>query len=113
MPLGVFAVQRGKDADPHAILQLAVNKQGVLAGTFFNTSTEKTRPVQGMVDKQTQRAAWTIGEKKQGKMVMETGAYNLTQKETEVLVHLGPDKARKWLMVRLKAPKGEAAQTQP
>ena len=113
MPLGVFALQRGKDADPHAILQLAVNKEGVLAGTFFNTATDKARPIQGMVDKQTQRAAWTVGQGKQAKMVMETGAYNLTQNQTEVLVHLGPEKARKWLMVRLSAPKEGAQQAKP
>ena len=105
MPLGVFALQRPKADSPHAILQLAVSKEGAIAGTFYNVATEKTRPVHGTIDKQTQRAAWTVGNGAENKMIMETGAYNLTQDQTQILVHLGPDNARKWLLVRMEAPK--------
>ncbi len=41
---------------------------------------------------------------------METGIFNLTQDQTEALVHFGKDKTQKSLMVRLKEPQEE---TQP
>jgi hypothetical protein len=109
MPLGVFALQRPTADSPHAILQLAISKEGAIAGTFYNVATEKTRPIHGTVNKQTQRAAWTVGNGADGKMVMETGAYNLTQDQTQVLVHLGPNNARKWLLVRMEAPKSNTS----
>ena len=63
MPLGVFAVtQDGQPtgADPTMFVQLAVSKQGVINGTFQNTATNTVKAIEGMVDKQTQRAAWTL-----------------------------------------------------
>src|SRR5262249_43371015 len=61
MPLGVFAVtQDGESsADPTMFLQLAVSKQGVLAGSLHNTITDSDTPIEGAVDGQSQRAAWT------------------------------------------------------
>ncbi len=113
MPLGVFALQRPNADSPHAILQLAISKEGAIAGTFYNVVTKNTRPVHGSVDRQTQRAAWMVGSGPEEKMIMETGVYNLTQAQTQVLVHLGPTNARKWLLVRMDAPKSETAKNQP
>ena len=62
MPLGVFAMTPDGEptgAEPTMFLQLAVSKQGIISGTFQNTATDATDAVEGMVDKQTQRAAWT------------------------------------------------------
>ncbi len=60
-----------------------------------------------MVDKNTQRAAWTIGDNKSN--VLETGVNNLTQDETSVLVHFGTERTQTWLMVRLEDPESEQA----
>lgn len=110
MPLGVFALidedQEDQD-DPTMYLQLAVSKEGIIAGTYTNTVTDSAQPVEGMVDKKTQRAAWTIGDKKN--TVLETGIYNLTQDETSVLVHFGKERTQTWLMVRLEEPESEQA----
>jgi hypothetical protein len=46
--------------------------------------------VYGSVDKKTQRAAWTVGDRKEP--VFEAGMANLTKSETTVLVHLGKDR---------------------
>ena len=63
-----------------------------------------------MVDKETQRAVWTIGDNKN--TVMETGIYNLTTDETPVQVHFGTEQTKQWLMVRMEEPEeGEAQQT--
>jgi hypothetical protein len=89
------------------VLQLAINKEGVISGTYYNTNTDIGRPVKGMVDKTSQRAAWTFADGKNTDIIMETGLYNLTQDQTEALVHFGKDKTQQWLMVRLKQPEEE------
>ena len=100
MPLGTFAVSVGEqDVDPTRMIQLAVDKQGVISGTVFNTNTDDAQSVQGQIDKQTQRAAFRIGESQN--IVVETGLYNLTQDEVPVLVHFGTETVENWLLVRL------------
>jgi hypothetical protein len=59
------------------------------------------------VDKKTQRAAWTIGKKKD--RVFEAGVYNLTQSEAPCLVHLGTDRTQQMLLVRMDPPKDAQA----
>jgi hypothetical protein len=69
----------------------------------------------GKVDKQSQRAAWTIGDKKTP--VYEAGLTNLTQQQTTILVHRddgkGSDgkpggKVEQMLLVRVKdSPAGD------
>ena len=105
LPLGVFAISRDQATDSNALLQLAVDKDGVIAGTYYNTATNITRPVKGKVDKKTQRAAWTFGDGKNTDIIMETGVFNLTQDQTEALVHFGNEKTQQWLLVRLDQPK--------
>ncbi len=115
MSLGVFAITTdGKptDAEPTQYLQLAVSKQGVINGTLQNTATDTVEPVEGMVDKQTQRAAWTV----QGKSfpIMETGISNLTQDTAPALVHFADGNTQQWLLIRLDQPKEDAQpQQQP
>jgi hypothetical protein len=107
LPLGVFAVSRDQATDSNVLLQLAVDKDGVLAGTYYNTTTDIARPVRGRVDKKTQRAAWTFSDGKNTDIIMETGLFNLTQDQTEALVHFGKEKTQQWLMVRLDQPKND------
>jgi signal peptidase I len=104
LPLGVFALSQGNVASSNMVLQLSVNKEGVISGTYYNTATDTSRPVKGMVDKKSQRAAWTFADGKNTDIIMETGLYNLTQDQTSALVHFGEDKTQQWLMVRLNEP---------
>jgi hypothetical protein len=113
MPLGVFALTadgQPTGAEPTMFLQLTVSKQGILAGTFQNTATGAVQPVEGMVDKQTQRAAWTAVDKT--RPLMETGIVNLTQDSAPALVHFDDGSTQQWLMVRLEKP-GDAGTTAP
>jgi hypothetical protein len=104
LPLGTFAVETSaSDTSTTRQLQLAVDKAGIISGTMHNSSTDKMYVVQGRVDKQTQRAAFTIGDKSD--VVMETGIFNLTKPQTQVLVHFGPTKTETYLLVRLDPPK--------
>jgi hypothetical protein len=110
MPLGVFAVTQDDEKSgppPTLFLQLAVNKQGVIGGTFQNTSTEKSETIEGMIDQKSQRSAWTITGKKWP--VMETGISNLTQDTAPALMHFESGETQQWLLVRLEEPKEEAA----
>jgi hypothetical protein len=105
LPLGIFAVSRATATDSNVLLQLAVDKNGIIAGTYYNTSTDIGRPVRGKVDKKTQRAAWTFSDGKNSDVIMETGLFNLTQDQTEALVHFGKNRTEKCLLVRLDQPK--------
>jgi hypothetical protein len=100
LPLGVFAMTHGDQTDSNMVIQLAVNKQGIIRGNLTDTKTMQTLSVQGSVDKKTQRAAWTIGDKKNE--VIETGLYNLTKDEVPALLHDGKDHTEQWLLVRVK-----------
>jgi hypothetical protein len=112
MPLGVFAVTTdGKPtgADPTMFLQLAVSKQGLINGTFQNRAANTVQAVEGMVDKQTQRAAWTAVGKT--RPLMEVGIVNLTDPTTPVLVHFPDGSTQQWLLVRMEEPKAAASAT--
>ena len=84
------------------VVQLAVNKQGVIRGNSTDTTTGETQPVQGSVDLQSQRVAFTIGDN--STHVFETGLYNLTKDEAPALLHAGSDSTEQWLLVRLQQP---------
>jgi hypothetical protein len=101
MPLGVFALTAEGVNASSMYIQLAVSKNGVIGGTFYNESTGVTHPVEGMVDEKTQRAAWKAVDGTNVDLVMECGLYNLTQDQAPVLVHFGPEQTQTALLVRL------------
>jgi len=107
LPLGVFAATKKGDTSSHITIQLAVNKQGIVRGNATDTDANTTQPIQGSVDKQTQRVAFTMGDNTT--TVVETGLYNLTKDESPALVHIGPDQTEQWLLVRLKNPSAAPA----
>jgi hypothetical protein len=102
-PLGVFSLVQGNEATSNNLFQLALNKQGIIRGNYYDGLMDTTTPVYGSVDKKNQRAAWTIGKKND--RVFETGIYNLTKSESPVLVHFGTDRTQQWLLVRVDQPK--------
>jgi hypothetical protein len=106
-PLGVFAVRRENETDSSRTLQLAVNRDGVITGTYFIQDKKEARPVVGRVDERTQRATWRFADTK-GKddIIFETSIYNLTQPTANVMVHFGPkpSDAEVWQLVRLEQP---------
>jgi hypothetical protein len=105
MSLGVFALTadgQPTGVEPTMFLQLAVSKQGVISGTFQNTATKSVQPIEGMVDKQTQRAAWTAAGKT--RPLMETGVSNLTLDSTPALIHFPDGTTQQWLLVRVEQP---------
>ena len=106
LPLGIFALtqrEEGSAEDATLFLQLAVSKEGIIAGTFQNTATNNSFEVEGTVDAKTQRAAW--GKVGASWPIMETGLYNLTENEAGALLHFEDGQTQEWTMVRLDEPK--------
>ncbi len=101
--LGTFAVSSNEDdVDTGRIIQLAVNREGIISGTAYSEATDVSQTILGQVDKDTQRVAFRVGDKED--IIFETGIYNLTQNEVPVMVHFGTEKVEYWLLVRLTAP---------
>jgi hypothetical protein len=100
--LGVFGMVQGDEKDANKLFQLAINKDGVLRGTYYDAISDMEFPVSGAVDKKTQRAAWFVGDRKD--TIYETGIGNLTEPETSMLVHFGNDRTQQWTLVRLEPP---------
>lgn len=101
-PLGVFAMVQGDEKTSNYIFQLAVNKDAVIRGNYYDGVMDTTTDVFGSVDKTTQRAAWTIGKKKD--RVFEAGVYNLTQPQCPCLLHVGAQSTNQMLLVRMEQP---------
>jgi hypothetical protein len=99
-PLGVFAIVRGDETTSDQIFQLAVNKDGVIRGNYYDALADSTQPVVGSVDKKTQRTAWRIGDSKTTSY--EAGLSNLTNDQTTMLVHFGQKTTQQWALVRIK-----------
>jgi hypothetical protein len=102
LPLGVFAMVQGEQSDSNDLFQLAVNKAGTIRGNYYNVLSDLTQPVYGSVDKKTQRAAWTVGDRKEP--VYEVGVANLTKAETTMMVHFGKERSQQWTLVRVEQP---------
>ncbi|QEG37536.1 hypothetical protein [Bythopirellula goksoeyrii] len=103
LSLGVFAAADEKsNSIPNMFLQLAVSKEGIIAGTYQNKTTGQTESLEGMVDQESQRVAWTVTGK--NTPIMETGLQNLTMNETPALVHFADGTTQNWLLVRVAKP---------
>jgi hypothetical protein len=107
LPLGVFALSENakSDAPPNLLLQLAVSKEGIVAGTLNNKTTDETESVEGMLDKASGRAAWTVAG--ESTPIRETTMEGLTENETSMLVHFEDGTTQEWLMLHMEKPAGE------
>jgi hypothetical protein len=112
MPLGVFAVTSEGQQEEDRMLQLAVNKQGVLSGTYYNKSNNGAHPLVGRVDDQTHKAAWYFADGTNDQIVFETSLDNLTEPQSTMMVHFTPGNVGVRQLVRLERPEASATQGQ-
>ncbi len=107
LPLGVFALTQDGQAsgvEPTLFMQLAISKQGVIAGTFKNMETDQAQTLEGMADKKSQRVAWSV--KGQKRPIMETGISATSRRTLPRRSSTLPTaQTQQWLMVRLPEPK--------
>jgi hypothetical protein len=100
LPLGNYALTSSNEgSDANMFFQLALGKDGSITGSYYNQTTDKVYPIEGMVDQDSQKAAWRISEG-QNSPVFITGLYNLTLPQTTIQVYFGND-VQNWLMVRM------------
>lgn len=99
MTVGVFGMVQGDETTATQIFQIKLNKQGLISGEYYNATTDQTSPISGSVDKKSQRAAWTIADKKTP--VYEAGIANLTKAETTMMVHFSNDRSQQFTLVRI------------
>ena len=104
-PLGVFAMVGEGETKSTNIFQLSINKDGVIRGEYYNALTDTTEPLYGSVDKKTQRAAWTVADRKTP--VYEVGIANLTKDETTMMLHYAKDNSQQFTFVRIRKPEGD------
>jgi hypothetical protein len=105
LPLGVFALAQGDENTANTVFQLAVNKKGVIRGNYYDAVLDASYEVYGSVDKKSQRAAWTVGDRKTP--VYEAGIANLTRESTTMLVHYGKGRTSQFVLVRLEDPEAK------
>lgn len=104
LPLGVFAVTRPGSQNANEMIQLAVSKDGILSGTWFDQATGQSRPLTGMVEQATQKAAWSFADLPTDALVVETSLYNLTEPDCSALAHLDAVNTEVWQLTRLQQP---------
>jgi hypothetical protein len=104
LPLGVYAVTREGETEANVLVQLAVTKEGVIGGTAIVDDGRQTYPVEGIVEKETQRAVWSYTNARNERVLMETSVFNLTQPESTGLAQYGPEDMQVIELVRLEQP---------
>ncbi len=102
--LGVFALAEPGQTQSNMLMQLAIDKQGMIHGNYINQLTNEKSQIYGALDKNTQRVSWTIGQN--NGTVFDTSLGSLTKKDSQVLVHYGPDSTSTMALIRLSEPQG-------
>jgi hypothetical protein len=105
LPLGVFTMAAEDEDDAEVMLHLAVTKDGKLRGSYYDLATQKEEPIQGAIDKQTQRVAFTVGS--DNNEVFETSLASLTNSNGAVALHEADGQVDRWTIARLKEPPKE------
>lgn len=105
MPLGVFGIVTEGQKTPEKSLQLALSKEGKIRGNLIDELTGEPKPIQGSVDKESQRVAVSLVD--DTSIVAEMGLYDLTEDTLTMMVHRGKDKVETRGLVRLTPPEEE------
>jgi len=104
LPLGVFSLCDSKDGDPTIFLQLAISREGIIAGSYANTQTNENLALRGGADRESTRLAFTIGSNDD--VVVETGLVNVTEEQTSAMIHYAGTR-QNWILVRMADPQGK------
>lgn len=108
-PLGVFSLAQPGQTESSMLFQIAINKDGVVRGNYFNQLTNETSTIYGQLDKKTQRISFTLGQN--NKTVFDTSLTDITKADAPVLVHYGPTNTQPMMLVRLDQPKADMSKT--
>jgi hypothetical protein len=108
LPLGVFyLVADASQTSSDKMVNLAINRDGAVAGVLYDQLTQQQTQLTGAVDKEAQRVAVRI--EGDDSLVAEMGLYNLTEAQVPVLLHFGPDRQESRLLIRAPQPEDQTA----
>lgn len=98
MNLGQYALGPDGSSDDTRRMQLAVNAEGLLRGTHYDTLSDDVQSVEGLVPKSTLVANWRIG---QGDTVFECPLGELLEERGRVTVRRPSGASTTWQITRL------------
>jgi hypothetical protein len=99
MPLGVYSLLTGPSDTGTRILQMSINPQGYIRGSYYDMITNDTYNMRGRIDQATQYAQWSIDTNQS--LTFYTPLYQLTQSQGVVNVSL-PGGTQQWQVVRME-----------
>ncbi|MFH1301255.1 MAG: hypothetical protein ABIK07_09350 [Planctomycetota bacterium] len=108
MSVGVFAIMPEGTEDVDVTVQLAVGKNGAVAGTYYKKEGNITLPLKGAVDEKNQRVAWKVGD--EDPITMETGLDSLTKDQSKVIIYFSGGVSETWNMQRIDQETAKLAQ---
>ncbi len=105
LPLGVFAVGETSEAAASSptFIQLAISKDGEVAGTYYNAVGNTNYPLEGGVDPKTQQIYWELPGYPNAPIIT-TGLYNLLQDVSNIQLHYANGSTLNWVLVRVSPP---------
>jgi hypothetical protein len=98
MLLGVYTLLTGPSDMGSRTLQLSINQQGFLRGTYYDMITDEVYNVRGRVDQASQYAQWSIDTNRN--LIFYTPLYQLTQSQGVVNANL-PGGTQQWQLARM------------
>jgi hypothetical protein len=98
-PLGVYSLMTGPYDNGTRMLQLAVDHDGNLSGTYYDMISDTSHRVSGRIRQSSQRASWSIDTNDQ--LTFYAPVDQLTQPQGIVTVQM-PGGEQQWQIVRLQ-----------
>ena len=100
MTLGSYSLLTSASDPGTRILQLSINKQGNIRGSYYDLITNDTHDVIGLIDKSTQQVRWTLDTNQQLTFVATLD--QLTQPQGVVNVKFPGGQIQQWQLVRME-----------
>lgn len=95
--IGTYALAPKGSRDATLMLTLAVDKDGILRGTYFDLISNSAQTIQGAIDKESRRAAWRVGE---GQVTFQTTLNDLTADTAAVSLQFENGQTALWSLAR-------------
>ena len=98
-PLGVFSLLTGPFDGGTRIVQLAIDRQGTIRGTYYDIITNTAHNVSGGIKRKSQRVYWSLNSNQA--ITFRAPLDQLTQPQGVVTVSL-PGGEQQWQLIRLE-----------
>lgn len=105
LPLGVYTLAPKGQEESTSSVRLALDKNGVLRGIYYDSLGAQGHPIRGAVDKKTQRVAWTVGDNK--KVLFQTTLASLTHEKGALTVRDANGNSHPWTIARFEKNENE------